>query len=233
MNGTPRCCASMRPSVDLPAPRRPTSAMRRARSAAEAATVRPSIRSAIADSSDGGTPARRSRMRVSAAFRPLPRGMSSADRHVERVGDVLEDDDRRIALPAFDLREIAFRRAGLFGELAPRDAALGARGAHQCADRGGKGVAASGRGGGFVTWFWLGFGACHGAATCLHYNACTIMQSLPSCKMRPPVEGKGTRFAQSEPFVFLAQSGYPGRREPKPKFRGRAVPEREHSPAAT
>ena len=58
------------------------------------------------------------------------------DRHVERLRNRLEDDHRRIALPAFDLREIALGRAGLLRQLTPRHAALGAGQPHQPADGG-------------------------------------------------------------------------------------------------
>ena len=94
-------------------------------------------------------------------------GTSSASR------DRLEDDHRRIALPAFDLREIALGRAGLLRQLPPRHAALGAGEPHQAADRGGEGVGAgSASGRALVARFWLGFRAWHGPVlTCIIIHA--------------------------------------------------------------
>ena len=77
MKGQPSACAKRRPSVDLPAPRSPTSAIRRARSLASILPARLSISSATAGSSDGGRRPSMSRMWVIAAVRPLLRGSSS------------------------------------------------------------------------------------------------------------------------------------------------------------
>ena len=52
--------------------------------------------------------------------------------------------DRRVALPAFDLREIALGGAGILRQLPARHAALGAREPHQPSDRGGEVVRAVG-----------------------------------------------------------------------------------------
>ena len=69
-------------------------------------------------------------------------GQKIDDRHFERVGDGFEHDHRRIALPAFDLRQIAFGNSGIAGQLPARDAALGAAAAHELADLGGECVRA-------------------------------------------------------------------------------------------
>jgi hypothetical protein len=55
-------------------------------------------------------------------------------RHVERLGDRLQYDHRRVALPALDLRQVALGRTRIVRQLAPRRAALGAREPHQPAD---------------------------------------------------------------------------------------------------
>ena len=134
MNGQPRCCASMRPSVDLPAPRRPTSAMRRARSAPPAGATRASIALASSGSSPSGTCARRSMMAPSAGGaraglrqqrrRPAGRALAQWREHA----------DRRIAGAAFDLRQIAFGGLGGLRQLPARHAALGAMPPHLRAD---------------------------------------------------------------------------------------------------
>ena len=56
------------------------------------------------------------------------------DRDVEGARDRFEDDDRRVALPAFDLREIALGGARGVCELPARHAALGAGEPQQAAD---------------------------------------------------------------------------------------------------
>ena len=68
------------------------------------------------------------------------------DRHVERFCDRPQDDHGRVALPAFDLREIALGGAGVLRELAARHAALGAGEPHQPTDGGGEGVNVRARG---------------------------------------------------------------------------------------
>jgi len=55
-----------------------------------------------------------------AAVRPLPARNELDDRNVERSRDRGEDDYGRIALPAFDLRQIALRGARGLRELAAR-----------------------------------------------------------------------------------------------------------------
>ena len=77
MKGQPRRWASMRPSVDLPAPRRPTSAMRRARSALPARMTCASISLASAGNSPSGSCMTRSRMASSAAVRAPDSGKSA------------------------------------------------------------------------------------------------------------------------------------------------------------
>ena len=78
MNGQPRCCASIRPSVDLPAPRSPTSAMRRPRSALFGARTRASIILASAGNSLSGTCAKQIENAPSAAGRAPVSGSSAA-----------------------------------------------------------------------------------------------------------------------------------------------------------
>jgi hypothetical protein len=56
------------------------------------------------------------------------------DRNVERSCDRCEDDYGGVALPAFDLGEIALGGTGRLRELAARDAALGAGEPHQPAN---------------------------------------------------------------------------------------------------
>ena len=128
-----------RPSVDLPAPRSPTSAIRRARSVG--GVPRGAALDQLGDAQADRRAAAgrsRSRMWVIAAVRPLARGMQLDDRHVERLRDRLQDDHRRVALPALDLREIALGRARILRQLASGHAALGAREPHQPTDRGGE-----------------------------------------------------------------------------------------------
>ena len=127
MNGQPSSRGEPLPERRLagaaqPDQRDPPRAVGRGRSP----LARRSISSAIAGSSAGGMRPSRSRMWVIAAVRPLVRGEQLDDRHIERLGDRLEDDHGRIALPALDLREITLGRAGLLRQLAPGHAALGA-----------------------------------------------------------------------------------------------------------
>ena len=66
---------------------------------------------------------------------PVRARQQLGDRNVEGLRDGLQDDHRRVALPALDLREIALGRAGFLGQLPTGHAALGARNAHQPPDR--------------------------------------------------------------------------------------------------
>ena len=138
MNGQPSSSASRCPSVDLPAPRSPTSAIRRARSA-----DRRLFRARLDQVGDRGKLGQRHAAqeiedvghRGGAA---VAARQQFDDRNVERLGDRLEHDDGRVALAAFDLREIALGRAGALRKLPPRHAALGAAEPHQPADLGGE-----------------------------------------------------------------------------------------------
>ena len=136
MKGQPSASASLRPSVDLPAPRSPTSAIRRPRSIAAPRAARLSISSASAGSSARGVRARTSRMLGHRRGAPVAAREQFDDRNVERLRDRCEHDHGRVALSALDLREIALGGAGRLRELAARHAALGAGEPHQSADRG-------------------------------------------------------------------------------------------------
>ena len=139
MNGTPSFSASILPSVDLPAPRRPTSAIRRA-AVGRGGAVDPAL---------DGFGDRRQIARRHAAQQiddaRVGRGQAAGlrqqfeHRHFQRVGDGAHHQDRRIAGAAFDLRQIAFRGAGFLRELAARHAALGAAEPHHAADLAGEG----------------------------------------------------------------------------------------------
>ena len=75
-------------------------------------------------------------MWVIAAERPLVRGSNSMIGTSSASAIPLQDDHRRIALPAFDLRKIALGRTQFLRKLAPGHAALGAGEPHQAADGG-------------------------------------------------------------------------------------------------
>ena len=138
MNGTPSSSASIRPSVDLPAPRRPTE--RDAPRAVGGGTRRSAGLDQLGERGQLGR--RHAQEQIENAVEL--RGARAAARqqlehgHVERLGDALEHDGGGIALPAFDLREIALRRAGILRQLPARHAALGAREPHEPPDRGGE-----------------------------------------------------------------------------------------------
>ncbi len=139
MNGQPRCCASSRPSVDLPAPRRPTSAMRRARSAFSAARharldllgerrqlAFRHLREQIENVAE--------RDRARARFREQRGGGK-----IERLRDRAQHAHGRVAGAAFDLRQVPLRGFRRLRQLPPRHAALGAIAPHLAADRGEEG----------------------------------------------------------------------------------------------
>ena len=139
MNGTPSFSASILPSVDLPAPRKPTSAIRRPRSARDGALDPPLDRFG-------------NRRQIARRCTPqqiddagVGRGQTAGlrqhfkQRNFQRVGDGAHHQNGRIAGAALDLRQIALRRARLLGELAARHAALGAAEPHHAADLAGEG----------------------------------------------------------------------------------------------
>src|SRR6185437_13751018 len=104
MKGQPRCCASMRPSVDLPAPRSPTSAMRRARSAPLREATRAAMSLVTAELGGARTLLRQQRGRGK----------------IERLGDGAQHADRRIAGATLDLRQITLRGLGGLRQLPAR-----------------------------------------------------------------------------------------------------------------
>ena len=63
------------------------------------------------------------------------------ERRFQRVGDRLQNDQRRIAVAAFDLRQIAHRNPGFGGQLAAGDAPPRAAAPDQPSDLGHKGNA--------------------------------------------------------------------------------------------
>ncbi len=140
MKGYPSRSASMRPSVDLPAPRRPTSPMRCARSDCAPSTTRASIDCSSEGHSAGDKPIDE----IDDAAQPLMAIVmrnECGERRFQRVGNRLQDNQRRVAIAAFDLRQIANRNPGIGGQLAPRDAPSGAAAPDQASDLGGEGNA--------------------------------------------------------------------------------------------
>ena len=110
MKGQPRCCASMRPSVDLPAPRRPTSAMRRrAIGTAARADARLDLLGQRRQFALPAPARARSRMAPRAAVRAPVSGRSAAVGRSSACAIARSTLDGRIAGAALDLRQIALR----------------------------------------------------------------------------------------------------------------------------
>ena len=137
--------ASILPSVDLPAPRRPISAMpakdgRRVRGDAAAGENVFGLRDL----------ARRRLAQEIADHGPVRRGLAVGNQILEmrahRVRHAAQQHDRDVALAAFELRDIAFGNAGNFCEHFSRHAAQRAHGADTLAElfqKAGFGIAVS------------------------------------------------------------------------------------------
>ena len=198
MNGQPRCCASMRPSVDLPAPRKPTSAMRRAAIGAAARATR----AAISLSQRRQLLLRHLRqtdreMAPSSAVRAPLSGSSAEAGRSSACAMRAQHADRRIAGAAFDLRQIPLRRFGGLRQLPARHAALGAILSHFAADGGeecGR-LCEPARRNGSDRLGQLGSGGRlgHGSHVPMHYSSCAIMHALSRiCKLASPERSGAT-----------------------------------------
>ena len=95
------------------------------------------------------------------------------DRHVHRLGNLPEQQDRDVAAAGFELRQVALRHAGIARQQAPRHAALGADAPDPVAQRLeiGRRRRVLGRFSfGVLRHRLLHVGACN-LRPCMHYNA--------------------------------------------------------------
>src|SRR4029077_14992010 len=98
----------------------------------------------------------------------------------QRVGDGAQDQHRRVARAAFDLREIALGRSRFLRELAARHAALGAAEPDHAAKLAGKGrVGSAAEIGHFAGVDDIGHD--------MHYNSCMIVHATPRWGYRTAV----------------------------------------------
>ena len=124
-NGSSSASARRRPSVDLPAPRSPISAMRRPRAGSSGAGAE-QLADGDAGAAQVGVALAAQRL---AQHQPLGRaGRDVADQlgevAVERAGDLLQDQDRGVADAVFEVGQVPLRHArGLGDRLASQAAA--------------------------------------------------------------------------------------------------------------
>ena len=144
MKGTSSRAASKRPSVDLPPPRSPISAMRALRRSSDGSLKCRSSNSRASASALGGSRSRNCESRTRSSARLGAFVDQLRHRHADGARDPPQQHDRAVALAGFELRQIALRHFGVLRQRLARHAALVAQRAHALAQAAqiGVGVAA-------------------------------------------------------------------------------------------